>query len=844
MAAQAVHGRDSLERMQRCINDLVSLLALPAIWVGNEPASIARTLLDALLGMLDLDFAYLRFGELGVRPAEETLRIALQGDILKLPVSLGSALVQTFGEEIAKWPASAQFQIGGTELNLATVGLGLRCELGIVVLGSRHRGFPDLNERLLLNVSGNMATVALQEAYRRGEQARLNQELDDRVSRRTAELLKANAELRKEVIERRRAEEALRESEVSLRKIINTLPTTAWSTRSDGYCDYLSDRWLDYAGVSYAQAEGWGWVAAIHPDDLEPLTQHWESCLESGTPVDTEARMRRFDGQYRWFLFRANPLRDEGGKIIRWYGTNIDIEDRKRAAEALAASERDLKLTIDSIPGLTWFCRADGWAEFLNKRWRDYTGMQGDEGLGWNWAKAIHPDDLPELERRWREALASNRPDEHEARVRRFDGEYRWFLFRTNPSVDESGAVTRWYGTNVDIEDRKRAEQAVARSEAFLAEAQKISATGSFCWRLDTDELTLSEELYRILEFDRDSIVTRDKIRSIVHPDDLLLLAEQGAGLLNGDDVECECRLLMPDGRVKHVRVVGHAVDATAARQECVGSVQDITAAQVSAAALDGARHELARVTRIMSLGALAASIAHEVNQPLAGIVTNAGTCLRMLAANPPNIDGARETARRTIRDGNRAAEVIARLRKLFANKAVATELFDLNGATREVLALLSLDLLRGRVNLRVDIDDDQPAFVMGDRVQLQQVISNLIRNASEAMSEVYDHARELEVSVSRNAGEVTLTVRDAGTGFRPEEAERLFDAFYTTKNEGMGIGLSVSRTIIEGHGGRLWATPNDGPGATFGFSVAGAAHAVRQNAGDPLSVSHRVRTQ
>jgi PAS domain S-box-containing protein len=273
-----------------------------------------------------------------------------------------------------------------------------------------------------------------------------------------------------DIEDRKRNEVALRESEVNLRKIINTLPTTAWSTRPDGYCDFLSHRWLDYAGFSAEQAEGWGWAAVIHPDDLTALSEYWQSCLDSGTPVDTEARMRRSDGEYRWFLFRANPLRNENGKIIRWYGTNIDIEDRKQAEHALAASERDLKLSIDTIPGLTWFCRADGWAEFLNKQWRDYTGLSGETGLGWNWADVIHPDDLPELQRRWQEALSTNKPDEHEARIRRLDGQYRWFLFRTNPLLDGNGRVLKWYGTNIDIEDRKRATEALKASELNLRE--------------------------------------------------------------------------------------------------------------------------------------------------------------------------------------------------------------------------------------------------------------------------------------------------------------------------------------------------------------------------------------
>ena len=216
----------------------------------------------------------------------------------------------------------------------------------------------------------------------------------------------------------------------------------------------------------------------------------------------------------------------------------------------------------------------------------------------------------------------------------------------------------------------------------------------------------------------------------------------------------------------------------------------------------------------------MTASIAHEVNQPLAGIITNASTCLRMLAANPLNIDGARETARRTIRDGNRASEVITRLRALFSKRAVTIEPVDLNEAAREVIALSWGDLQRNGVVLRAELADELP-LVGGDRVQLQQVIINLLRNASDAMSGVDDRRRQVVISTAPDEDHhVRLTVKDTGVGFGPQGAERLFEAFYTTKSDGMGIGLSVSRSIIESHHGRLWAVSNDGPGATFSFSI------------------------
>ena len=288
----------------------------------------------------------------------------------------------------------------------------------------------------------------------------------------------------------------------------------------------------------------------------------------------------------------------------------------------------------------------------------------------------------------------------------------------------------------------------------------------------------------------------------------------------DGSDFEYEHRLQMPDRSVKYLHVVAHATRDQDGRLEYIGAVQDVTERRLSEEALGKVRSELAHVARVTSLGALTASIAHEVNQPLSGIITNASTCLRMLAADPPNVDGARETARRTIRDGNRASDVITRLRALFSKKNATTESVDLNEATREVIALSLSELQRSRVILRPELADDLPP-VTGDRVQLQQVILNLLLNASDAMSGVDDRPRQLVIRTERDEGDrVRLTVQDAGVGFEPQSVDRLFEAFYTTKSGGMGIGLSVSRSIIESHHGRLWAAPNDGPGATFSFSI------------------------
>ena len=383
-----------------------------------------------------------------------------------------------------------------------------------------------------------------------------------------------------------------------------------------------------------------------------------------------------------------------------------------------------------------------------------------------------------------------------------------------------------------EIAKRRRAEDRFRRSEALLAEAQRLSATGSFSWRVATDEITWSEQLYRIYELEIGVQVTLELIRTRVHPEDLSLLEKMVEQARTGmTDFEWQYRLLMPDRSIKYMHTVAHATRDLDGQLEYIAAVQDVTARRMSEEALAKSRSDLAKVARVMSLGVLTASIAHEVNQPLSGIITNAGTCLRMLDANPPNLEGARETARRTIRDGNRASDVITRLRALFSTEEFTLELLDLNEATREVIALSLSDLERNRVVLQSKLAEDLPT-ITADRIQLQQVILNLLRNASDAMVDVHDRPRRLLIRTEREDGDrVRVSVRDVGVGVDPQNVNKLLDAFYTTKSDGMGIGLSVSRSIIERHHGRLWAEPNDGPGATFSFSIPSSQESVTDTA-------------
>ena len=631
----------------------------------------------------------------------------------------------------------------------------------------------------------------------------------------------AEEKIRQSSRELKKAEEALKSSERNLAAIINTIPTTAWTTRPDGYCDFLNQVWLDYVGMTAEQAQGWGWGEAIHPDDRKRLVEEWQSCLALGTPVDTEARIRRYDASYRSFLIRANPLRDESGNILKWYGTCTDIEDRKKAEEALQSNERNLNLIINTIPTHIYVLNSEGSVQHVNQAVMDYTGLTLEDVQQEDYRdRVLHPEDFERVRAGRAASLRRAAPFSTEQRVLGNDGQYHWFLVRYKPLLDEEGRIVRWYVAAFDIEDRKRAEAQVEQAYLRLAEAQRLSKTGSFITDLVADEHNWSEETFRIFEFDPSTKVTVQMIRDIIHPDDLPSFDAVIARGMTGTDVDFLFRLLTSRGAVKHIRGMARVMVQNADRPLFIGALQDITESKVAEAALDKARSELARVARVTTLNALTASIAHEINQPLASLITNASICLRRLNADPPNIDGARETAMRTIRDGNRASDVITRLRALFSKKEFTLETLDLNEVTREVIALSLGDLQRNQVILRSELADDLPR-VTGDRVQLQQVILNLLRNASDAMGTLEDRPRQLLVRTRRDGDDrVGLSVQDAGCGVNPQDFARLFEAFYTTKSGGMGIGLSVSRSIIERHQGRLWAEPNDGPGTTFSFSI------------------------
>lgn len=368
-----------------------------------------------------------------------------------------------------------------------------------------------------------------------------------------------------------------------------------------------------------------------------------------------------------------------------------DISERKRAEEALRASERDLSSIIETIPGLVWCAAPDGELDYLNQRILDYTGTSAGAWAQLGWKNLLHPDDAEPTAHAWSRAVATGQPLEVQCRLRRSDGAYRWFQSLGQAARDSEGGVARWYGLLIDIDDRKKTEEALHNSQVRLSRAIQTATVGEF-----------------------------------------------------------------------------------------------------------------------------AASIAHEINQPLSAVVANGQACLRWLAAQPPGMAKAQEAAERIVRDGKEAGEVVRRIRALFKQAAIEKIDLDLNEVIEEVLHLLKGETTRRRITVEMDLGQDL-ASVAGDRLQLQQVVFNLLLNGIEAMDPVVDRPKKLFICSKRPSPETVLVeVRDSGTGLK--DPDRIFDAFFTTKDNGMGMGLAICRSIIDAHHGRLWAAPGEGVGTTFSF--------------------------
>jgi PAS domain S-box-containing protein len=543
----------------------------------------------------------------------------------------------------------------------------------------------------------------------------------------------ANKALRIENVERKRAEQAQRESEDKFRQImdkvlgrpstgsegkkaeiqpgfmaqvqaiLNVLPTYTWYAAPRGALTFVNTRTADYLGIPNDHPLRFGidigatwdeWIPLLHPDDQEKSRKYWSNRLRTGETGEYSYRVRSAQGDYRWFLTRFEPLRASDGTLLLWVGATLDIEELMRVQEALRASERSARSAIDGIAGLVAILAPNGEVETVNCQLLNYFGRSFEELKNWGTTDAVHPEDLPRVLELNDRGLASGLPFHFELRLRRFDGEYRWFDTRVVPIRDDSGRIERWYNLLMDIEDRTRA----------LARLEQMQS-------------------------------------------------------------------------------------------------------------------DFAHMNRVSMMGELAASLSHEITQPIASARNNARAAQNFLDMQPSDLSEVREALSCVVGDTDRAGDIVDRIRDHIKKTPPRKEHFDLNEAINEVIVLGRSAVIKNGVSVQTRLSEGLFP-IHCDRVQLQQVVLNLILNAVEAMGSVEAEPRELLISTEQHHTGVLVAVRDSGPGIDPAHLERVFEAFYTTKSRGVGMGLSICRSIIDAHGGRLWAEVNEPRGAVFQFTL------------------------
>jgi PAS domain S-box-containing protein len=486
------------------------------------------------------------------------------------------------------------------------------------------------------------------------------------------------------------AERGLHGSEQNLRNMLNRIPAFVHTLTPDGQLEFVNQTMLEFFGKSIDELKEW--TGVVHPDDIATVTNRLRTAFETGQPFEVEARCLRFDGVYRWFLERGLPMRDPNGHIVRWCHHLTDIDDKKRAEEALRTSERSLRLIVDSIPGAVIVQSPSGSIEFINQQAIQYFGLAIEEFRSHLRSGLVYEDDLAQFTSSQEGAFSSGNPFECDFRGRRADGGYRWIHQRAHPLKDAEDHVICWYTLLIDVHEQRMALEELRRAQTRLSRAAQIA--------------TIAE---------------------------------------------------------------------------------------------------------------LSASIAHEITQPLGAIVANGQACLNWLTAGEPNIERAVLSAEKVIRNGNNAAHVIQRMRALFRKAPPSKDRVNINEIVQEVCGIIRDELQNKDVILTTKLRPNLP-HVIADSVQLQQLLANLTRNAIEAMESTLSRRKEVLISSMSDTDTIVVHVADMGVGIGDNEL--LFEPFFTTKTKGLGMGLSICKSIVEAHDGRIWAVSNEGAGSTFGFSL------------------------
>jgi PAS domain S-box-containing protein len=624
-----------------------------------------------------------------------------------------------------------------------------------------------------------------------------------------------------DVTERKLTEQALRESEYKLRQIFETVPALLWSLDPDGEVTHVNQRFLDYSGMRLENFKHGGWEALMHPDDYAEIARTFYHAIQTGTSYQDVMRLRRADGEFRWHHVRGEPLRDQQGHIVQWYGVTIDIDERKRAEQALRVSEAKIRRLVDSnIIGI-FFSGLEGRVLETNDAFLRLVGHDRDDLVSGRvrWTD-LTPPEWRERDRRALAELTSNTTAQpYEKEFFRKDG--------SRVPVLIGGALFEEGGNEgvafvLDLTELKRAEQALREGERSLRLAidgiDGLVGVLAPNGELQAANRQLFEYFGRSLE-ELKNWGTNDT----VHPEDLPRILELvKRGVASEIPFNFELRVRRFDGEYRwfenrHVPILDNS-GRIARWYLLLTDIEDRTRAL---ARLEQMQSDFAHMNRVATMDQLTASITHEVKQPITAAVTYALAARRFLSADPPNFREVDDALSLIVKEGNRAGELVERVRALVKKVPARKDAVAIDDAILEVIALARTEAANNSVSVRTQFAEGLPR-VQGDRVQLQQVMLNLIVNAIQAMSGIAEGPRELQISIDAvpSEGGVRVGVRDTGPGLSPENLSRLFEPFYTTKPEGMGMGLSICRSIIEAHGGRLWATPCEPRGALFQFTI------------------------
>ena len=624
----------------------------------------------------------------------------------------------------------------------------------------------------------------------------------------------------RDITERQRAEEALREGETRFRTFVDHAADALF------ICDLEQGTIVDVnrqacESLGYTREELIGTTPLAFDRKVDrAVTESMAERTASGeTVIDTHWHLRK-DGTL--FPVEAHTSQFWHGGRRFLLKVARDVSDRLRAEEERAYLASIVDSSDDAIIGRSM----EGIIQSWNRGAERLYGYTAQEAIGQPITMVIPPDRAQEFVSSDRLKRGEWIEEQETVRVGK-DGRRIDMSVIISPMKDAAGRVLGAATIARDITERKRAEEALRESEAYLAEGQRLSHAGSWAWSPATRQsLYWSEEMFRIFGLNpQEGAPSTETFWQRIHPEDLDRTREVLLkAAVENMEYEHDHRIVLPDGTVKHIHAIGHPVlGENGEVAKYVGTAVDVTdrkRAEEERERLRQLEADLAHISRVSMMGELAASIAHEVNQPLSGVVVNGNACLRWLAGDSPNLEEAREAVRRIVRDGKRAGEVITRIRSLATKKATDKERLDVNEAIREVVAFTGDELRKNRVAVRTEFAPDLSP-VLGDRVQLQQVALNLVMNGIEAMSSVEERPRELIVRTQNDEDDqVRVTVQDSGVGLDPQGLERIFEAFYTTKQRGMGMGLSISRSIIQNHGGKLWAVANNGPGMSMQFTL------------------------